>query len=1337
MALVPAGAAADPARGSSGSAFSYPQLTATNYTSWCIRVQAMMEDQGVWDAIEPAAGVAVDPRRDKKAKSHLLQSLPEDLLMQVAKKRSAKEVWDCLKTRFVGADRVREARLQTLKGEFGAMVMEPGETLDQYAGRITAMSVRHSALGSTLSDSAMVKKLFDTVPEKFISLVAGIEQFYEIDDMPFEEAVGRLKAYEERLRKKKAAAGGVTADGQVLLTQAEWEARFKKNGGESSSPHKNKSTGDNGGRGQGGRCRGRGRGAGGRGGAPRGDSGGGSGGGGRDKSHIKCFNCEEYGHYSNQCPHPKKKKGEAAHLAQTEDAGPALLLAVTEDEPERASCSLVVHEERMWPKLLLANATEQADDVWFLDNGASNHMTGDRGKFRELDESITGQVKFGDASTVQIKGKGSIIFACKNGDQWLLQDVYYIPSLQCNMVSLGQLTETGHRVVMDDDVLEVFDKRPWRLVMKVRRTANCLYRIELKLAHPVSLLSSLDDPAWLWHARLGHVNFQAMKLLVDKEMAGGVPAIVHPNQLCQSCLVAKQIRAPFPVEAHYRAEEPLELLHMDLCGPITPSTMAGNCYFLLIVDDYTRWMWVFVIKSKDQALEAFTKFKPLAENTAGRRVKTLRSDRGGEFLSGDFARLCEEAGIQRHLTAPYSPQQNGVVERRNRTVMAMARSLLKGMSVPGRLWGEAVRHAVYLLNRLPTKTMGDRTLFEAWTGRKPQLGHLRVFGCTAHAKNTAPHLKKLDDRSAPYVYLGVEEGSKAHRLFDPRRGRIHVSRDVVFEEKLAWQWSASAGEQDSSEFEVEEGDGERLPNEADPGSSVPRYWAPSSGRRAGKEPVTEAEQDSPPASPARSSPTLPSTPTPGSSSTHSVGVEVSPFSAGSAESNDGPVRYRSLAKIMQDAPRVDLVEDEHDGEAYIAEAEEPSGYREAAGQPAWEDAMRKEMEAIEKNATWELTTLPAGHRPIGLKWVFKLKKDSAGKVIKHKARLVAKGYVQKHGVDFDEVFAPVARLDAVRLILALTADRRWQVHHLDVKSAFLNGELQEEVYVVQPEGFVKKGQEHQVLRLSKALYGLRQAPRAWNTRLDKSLKTLEFVRCAQEQAVYIRGKGIDAVIIGVYVDDLIVTGADPGDIQAFKQQMMGEFEMSDLGLLTYYLGIEVDQGEEGITIKQAAYARKVLSQFGMTECNPTTIPIDPRAVVQKDAEGTPVDVTEFRRVIGCLRYLLHTRPDLSFAVGVASRFMERPTTSHLRMIKQILRYLKGTIDCGLVYPAGSGRLEITGYSDSDLAGDTVDRRSTGGMVFFVNDSLVSWSSQKQKTVALSHARPSLWQPQQQLVRRCG
>jgi len=246
-------------------------------------------------------------------------------------------------------------------------------------------------------------------------------------------------------------------------------------------------------------------------------------------------------------------------------------------------------------------------------------------------------------------------------------------------------------------------------------------------------------------------------------------------------------------------------------------------------------------------------------------------------------------------------------------------------------------------------------------------------------------------------------------------------------------------------------------------------------------------------------------------------------------------------------------------QALLVETGEPTCYREAADHQEWQDAMNKEMESIEKNNTWELVKLPVGKKPIGLKWVYKLKRNSNGEVVKHKARLVAKGYVQKHGVDFEEVFAPVARLDTVRFMLALAANLGWKVHHLDVKSAFLHEELEEEVYVSQPEDYVVKGKEQSVFRLSKALYGLKQAPRAWNVKLDKSLKKLGFSRCLSEQAVYTRGEGANAVILGVYVDDLIVTGGNPNNVKTFKNEMMTEFEMIDMGLLSYYLGIEVDQ----------------------------------------------------------------------------------------------------------------------------------------------------------------------------------
>lgn len=209
-------------------------------------------------------------------------------------------------------------------------------------------------------------------------------------------------------------------------------------------------------------------------------------------------------------------------------------------------------------------------------------------------------------------------------------------------------------------------------------------------------------------------------MLVEKEMAGGVPLISHPDQVCHACLAGKQTRMSFPKSAQWRADEPLQLVHVDLCGPVTPETAGGNKYFMLLVDDCSRWMSVQFLKTKDQAASAFVKFKDEAENCVGYRIKTMRSDRGGEFLAATFKDVCEQAGIVRHFTAPYSSQQNGVVERRNRTVMEMARSMLKGMGVPGRFWGEEVKHSVYLLNRLPTRAMGNRTPFEGWNGRKPQ-----------------------------------------------------------------------------------------------------------------------------------------------------------------------------------------------------------------------------------------------------------------------------------------------------------------------------------------------------------------------------------------------------------------------------------------------------------------------------------------------------------------------------------------------------------------------------------------------------------------------------------------
>lgn len=353
-----------------------------------------------------------------------------------------------------------------------------------------------------------------------------------------------------------------------------------------------------------------------------------------------------------------------------------------------------------------------------------------------------------------------------------------------------------------------------------------------------------------------------------------------------------------------------------------------------------------------------------------------------------------------------------------------------------------------------------------------------------------------------------------------------------------------------------------------------------------------------------------------------------------------------------------------------------------------------------------------------MKWVYKLKPDAEGLLKKHKARLVAKGYVQQPGVDYEDAFAPVARIETIRLLIALAASNNWEIHHLDVKTAFLHGDLKEVVYVSQPEGFEVKGEEHKVYKLSKSLYGLRQAPRAWNTKLDQILKELKFIKCCKEQSVYRKIEGDQLLIIAVYVDDILVTGTSLAMINKFKEGMSKNFEMTDLGKLTYYLGIEVSQESAGISLKQEKYVLKVLKEAGMNTCNSAQVPMEPGLKLTKAETEPEVDASHYRKFVGCLRYLIHTRPDIAYAVGVLSRYMQDPRESHNLAVKHVMRYLRGTTSYGLRY-VRRGNAGVVGYSDSSHNIDPDDGRSTTGHIFYFGSSPITSCSQKQDTVALS------------------
>ncbi|CAA0812904.1 cysteine-rich RLK (RECEPTOR-like protein kinase) 8 [Striga hermonthica] len=610
----------------------------------------------------------------------------------------------------------------------------------------------------------------------------------------------------------------------------------------------------------------------------------------------------------------------------------------------------------------------------------------------------------------------------------------------------------------------------------------------------------------------------------------------------------------------------------------------------------------------------------------------------------------------------------------------------------------------YILNRVPTKALKSMTPFEAWHGGQPDVSFLRTFGCICHVKKTKPFLFKLEDRSTPMVFLGYKEGSKAYRLYNPRGGKVVVSRDVVFDEMAAWDWeNPGTGEARGvgGTFVIEHlvihggGDAGSEKPAADapsPATVVASVEPQSPAMGTGEESPPAAAHTPPPQSPAAAGQgTPPATIVEFTSPPSNIDEYVDAFHDGEE------VRFRRMDNLVGNSVVPGLASRLlDDQELLLVSAEEPSTFAQAERDVSWRRAMLEEMKAIEENETWELIDPPPGCHPIGLKWVYKVKRDESGTIVKHKARLVARGFVQREGIDFDEVFAPVARMESVRLLLAMAAAKDWRIHHLDVKSAFLNGELAETVFVKQAPGFAVKGEEHKVLRLRKALYGLRQAPRAWNAKLDATLVTLGFTRCATEHALYTRRWGKEELVVGVYVDDLIITGAREGDINGFKREMAARFRMSDLGQLSYYLGIEVKQGRDSIILCQRAYAEKLLVRSGMADCKSCTTPMEERLKLTKASTAGKVDATRYRSIVGGLRYLVYTRPNIAFVMGYVSRFMEDHREDHWVAVKRLLRYVKGTVDQGIIFPktGGGSGLRLTVFSNADMTGDIDGRKST-------------------------------------------
>ncbi|WKA06415.1 hypothetical protein VitviT2T_024314 [Vitis vinifera] len=568
-------------------------------------------------------------------------------------------------------------------------------------------------------------------------------------------------------------------------------------------------------------------------------------------------------------------------------------------------------------KMLLMSYVElnqsRKEDVWFLDSGCRNHMCGNKLWFSDLDEEFRQSVNLGNNSKMTVLGKGNIRMQVYGVTQ-VITDVFYILELRNNLLSVGQLQEKGVAILIQHGECRVYHPEKG-LIMQTSMSTNRMFILPARVMPkaPTCFQITLEDNTHLWHCRYGHLSFKGLRTLQYKEMVRGLPQLKASSKVCTDCMVGKQHRDVIPKRSLWRASQRVQLVHADICGPIKLVSNSKKRYLISFIDDY--------------------------------------SHRGGEFTSLKFNAFCKTNGISRQLTAAYTPQQNGVAERKNRTIMNMVRSMLSEKQVPKNFWPEAVNWTTHVLNISPTLAVKGVTPEEAWSGVKPNVDYFWVFGCIGHVHVPDNKRKKLDDKSFQCVLLGVSEKSKAYRLYDPVSKKIVVSRDVVFEEDKCWNWGRSNEEVRLDVLE----------------------WGGSNEEGSEDE---QGEDDA------------------------KEGVAVEGREREDSLSSKGDVEHNLVL---------------------FTSTVDPTTFEEAVQSSKWRATMDLEIEAIEKNVTWELTDLPEGVKKIGVKWVFKTKLNENGKVDKCKARLVAKGYAQQHDIDYTEVFAPVARWDTIRMVIVLAA----------------------------------------------------------------------------------------------------------------------------------------------------------------------------------------------------------------------------------------------------------------------------------------------------------------------------
>ncbi|GJV14320.1 retrotransposon protein, putative, ty1-copia subclass [Tanacetum coccineum] len=650
--------------------------------------------------------------------------------------------------------------------------------------------------------------------------------------------------------------------------------------------------------------------------------------------------------------------------------------------------------------------------------------------------------------------------------------------------------------------------------------------------------------------------------------------------------------------------------------------------------------------------------------TGKRDLKLLRSIEVVNYLSQEFKDLSK---VRRNSSESYfSIYYNKMVYLKEKiTLLDMVRSMFNLTTLPLSFWDYALESAVRILNMVPTKKV-DKTPYEIWHGKAPNLSYLKVWGCEAYVKRDSAD--KLQQRSVKCIFVGYPKETMSYYFYFPAENKVIVARYGEFLER-----NLISQEFSGRDYDLEDDHMDTLPSE-----------------NTSKIPVEPESLGPPP--------------------------ELIPVRR-SERTTRAPNRLCLNMEVEDDV---------------VGDLGEPANYKAAMLDPdkvIWQGAMDEEMNSMKVNEVWTEVDPPSNAKIVRSKWLFKKKTDMDGEVHTYKARLVAKGFTQTYGIDYEETFSPVADIRAIRILIAIAAYYDYEIWQMDVKTAFLNGRLDEDIYMEQPEGYVNPKYPNRVCKLQRSIYGLKQASRQWNKRFDEEIKKFGFTQNRDEPCVYRKASGSNVVFLILYVDDILIMGNNIPRLKEVKDYLGKCFSMKDLGEAAYILGIKIyrDRSKRLIGLSQSAYIDKILKKFNMHNSKKGYLPMEVKHELSNEmCASTPEEVAYMKKVpyasaVGSIMYAVRcTRPDVAFAQNLVSRYQQNPGKLHWVAVKHILKYLRNTRDMFLVYGGKPDtELNVTGFCDASWQCDKDDTKSQTGYVFVVNGGAVDWKSKKQTTIAMS------------------